>query len=55
MMGHCVSVWVLISLWLTGYVYLCPLPPYSENFPMPFCDVISTSSPYSQNNVTKSK
>ena len=28
-MGPCVYVWGLISLWLTGYVYLWP--PHSEN------------------------
>ena len=28
-MGLCVSAWVLISLWLTGYGYLWP--PHSEN------------------------
>ena len=28
-MGPCVSAWVLNSLWLTGYGYLCP--PHSEN------------------------
>ena len=29
-MGPCVSVWVLICLWLTSYGYLFA-PPHSEN------------------------
>ena len=34
-MGPCVSAWVLINLWLTGYVYLCPPPPTLKIVPMP--------------------